>query len=192
MCTWAHTHTHSYTHVAGSISRRTHEKVLAPTAFQEVRQESQGPGLQWELCSTQLAQQAWTVQTPPVPKRGPAPERLALKAHGISCLVRVSCYTYGLGPPQVVCANHVIHGEGLGQSCVQVTWVTEVSDMSAPSWWILNKNPGLHGLSELPWWYHTPLLGKIRCCSFRSIRRPGVLGLVSPEHCPTSSWLCWL
>ena len=33
-----------YTHVAGSISRKTHEKLVATTAFQEVQQESQGLG----------------------------------------------------------------------------------------------------------------------------------------------------
>ena len=41
-----HTHTHNYVHVAGNISRRTQEKLVAPTVFQEANQESQGSGPQ--------------------------------------------------------------------------------------------------------------------------------------------------
>ena len=94
-----------------------------------------------------------------IPKEGWALDQLLGDNLGISCLVRVSLYIWGLGRCQVVHADNVIYGKS---ACAHLgPWgvlylsdpfggdqAVKVSHMGVPC---LSKNLGHQGLSEGPW-----------------------------------------
>lgn len=90
-----------------------------------------------------------------------------LEALGTACLMKVSLYTWGLGPGQIVHADHVIYGGDLGLLCISLTsgeagvWVTRVSPTVTPC--PLPWPPRHQGLGELPGWRHSACVVTRRC-----------------------------
>lgn len=76
------------------------------------------------LCSKWLTQPVWDVQILHISKKGLAPDRLlgdSLYALAICCLIRVSQFTWGLGPCRIVYANNATYGRDHGSGCISLT-----------------------------------------------------------------------